>query len=158
VSLRAETTHLSFAVPGGLISVGTKIGWWDKYWALSGSLQRCTQVRLALHFRFIAIPSDADSQHSKSASSYSADFLASGRKTRNKPRCNEPLLINIGSISTGGRVLSVKADLTRMRGGRRRVALSRRIEKHWRLVGALVSYFPFSLLPPPLSRVLLTPV
>ena len=54
----------------------------------------------------------------------------------------ELLLINIGSTSTGGRVLSVKADLAKIQLTTpacteigEKVALSRRIEKHWRLVG-----------------------
>lgn len=54
----------------------------------------------------------------------------------------ELLLINIGSTSTGGRVLSSKADLAKIQLTSpacteigEKVALSRRIEKHWRLVG-----------------------
>ena len=59
---------------------------------------------------------------------------------------NELLLINIGSTSTGGRVLSVKADLAKIQLTSpacteigEKVALSCRIEKHWRLVGELCS-------------------
>lgn len=55
---------------------------------------------------------------------------------------NELLLVNIGSTSTGGRVLSVKADLAKIQLTQpacteigEKVALSRRIDKHWRLVG-----------------------
>ncbi|KAG2102280.1 initiation factor eIF2 gamma, C terminal-domain-containing protein [Suillus discolor] len=55
---------------------------------------------------------------------------------------NELLLINIGSTSTGGWVLSVKGDLAKIQLTSpactevgEKVALSRRIEKHWRLVG-----------------------
>ena len=51
-------------------------------------------------------------------------------------------MINIGSTSTGGRVVSVKADLAKIQQTApactqvgEKVALSRRIEKHWRLVG-----------------------
>lgn len=58
---------------------------------------------------------------------------------------NELLLINIGSTSTGGRVLSVKADLAKIQLTSpacteigEKVALSRRIEKHWRLVGEVL--------------------
>jgi translation initiation factor 2 gamma subunit (eIF-2gamma) len=54
----------------------------------------------------------------------------------------ELLLVNIGSTSTGGRVLSVKADLAKIQLTQpacteigEKVALSRRIDKHWRLVG-----------------------
>lgn len=61
---------------------------------------------------------------------------------------NELLLINIGSTSTGGRVLSVKADLAKIQLTSpacteigEKVALSRRIEKHWRLVGEVLVEF-----------------
>jgi translation initiation factor 2 subunit 3 len=54
----------------------------------------------------------------------------------------EVLLINIGSTATGGRVLSVKADLAKIQLTApacteigEKVALSRRIENHWRLIG-----------------------
>ncbi|KAG1778280.1 initiation factor eIF2 gamma, C terminal-domain-containing protein [Suillus placidus] len=52
------------------------------------------------------------------------------------------LLINIGSTLTGGRVLSVKGDLAKIQltwpactEVGENVALSRRVEKHWQLVG-----------------------
>lgn len=59
---------------------------------------------------------------------------------------NEVLMVNIGSTSTGGRVMSVKGDLARILLTApacteigEKVALSRRIDKHWRLVGELYS-------------------
>lgn len=52
------------------------------------------------------------------------------------------LMVNIGSTSTGGRVISVKADLAKIyltspacTEVGEKIALSRRIDKHWRLVG-----------------------
>jgi translation initiation factor 2 gamma subunit (eIF-2gamma) len=52
------------------------------------------------------------------------------------------LLINIGSLSTGGRVLGVKNDLLKIQLSNPvcaeisdKVALSRRINGHYRLVG-----------------------
>jgi len=51
-------------------------------------------------------------------------------------------MVNIGSTSTGGRILAVKQDLCKislispvctMQG--EKIALSRRVEKHWRLIG-----------------------
>ncbi|KAJ7911617.1 P-loop containing nucleoside triphosphate hydrolase protein [Mycena leptocephala] len=67
---------------------------------------------------------------------------------------DELLLVNIGSTSTGGRVLGVRVDEANIQGKKtqvtlariqltspacteigEKVALSRRIEKHWRLVG-----------------------
>lgn len=54
----------------------------------------------------------------------------------------EVLMINIGSMCTGARVLAVKHDLAKLaltspvctKEGEK-VALSRRVEKHWRLIG-----------------------
>lgn len=54
---------------------------------------------------------------------------------------NEVLMVNIGSLSTGGRVLAVKADLAKIVLTQpvcteigEKIALSRRVEKHWRCV------------------------
>merc|ERR1719187_1907302 len=55
---------------------------------------------------------------------------------------NEILMVNIGSLSTGGRVLAVKADLGKISLNNpvctevgEKIALSRRVDKHWRLIG-----------------------
>ena len=54
---------------------------------------------------------------------------------------NEVLMVNIGSTSTGGKVLAVKSELAKIMlvtpacteiG--EKIALSRRIDKHWRYV------------------------
>ena len=52
---------------------------------------------------------------------------------------NEILLVNIGSLSTGGRVVATKADLAKIALTNpvcteidEKIALSRRVEKHWR--------------------------
>ena len=52
---------------------------------------------------------------------------------------NEALMVNIGSLSSGGRVIAIKADLAKIQLYRpvctevnERIALSRRVEKHWR--------------------------
>lgn len=54
----------------------------------------------------------------------------------------EVLMLNIGSMSTGARVLAVKNDLAKLQltspvctSKGEKVALSRRVEKHWRLIG-----------------------
>lgn len=59
----------------------------------------------------------------------------------------ELLLINIGSTSIGGRVISTKADLAKIQlatpactNVNEKVALSRRIDTHWRLVGKYIPY------------------
>ena len=133
VSLHAESNRLSFAIPGELIGViGPTLCRADR---LVGQVlgtvgfQRCTQVRLC---------------------------SVSGRKKINQG----PLPSKIGSTSTGGRVLTVKGDLANIQltsavctEVRETVALSRRIEKHWRFVGVFVL-----LSPPPPSVVLCTRV
>jgi translation initiation factor 2 gamma subunit (eIF-2gamma) len=60
----------------------------------------------------------------------------------------ELLLVNIGSTSCGGKVISVKADLAKLQLTQpactevgEKVALSRRIDKHWRLVGEYTRSF-----------------
>ena len=54
---------------------------------------------------------------------------------------NEILMLNIGSTSTGGRVISVKADLAKIvlttpacTEEGEKIALSRRIDSHWRFL------------------------
>lgn len=54
----------------------------------------------------------------------------------------ESLMINVGSSSTGGRVMAVKGDLAKVTLSRpvctevgEKIALSRRVDKHWRLIG-----------------------
>lgn len=54
----------------------------------------------------------------------------------------ELLMVNIGSLSTGGRVAAVKNDLAKIvltnpvcTEVGEKIALSRRVEKHWRLIG-----------------------
>ena len=55
---------------------------------------------------------------------------------------NEVLLVNIGSLSTGGKVVATKADMAKIvltnpvcSDVGEKIALSRRVEKHWRLIG-----------------------
>lgn len=55
---------------------------------------------------------------------------------------SEILLVNIGSTSTGGKVLAMKKDMAKLalmqpvctQQGEK-IALSRRVDKHWRLIG-----------------------
>ena len=54
----------------------------------------------------------------------------------------EILMVNIGSLSTGGKVTAVKADLAKISLVQpvcteigEKLALSRRVDKHWRLIG-----------------------
>ena len=136
VSLLAEQNELKFAVPGGLIGVGTKIdptlcradrlvgqvlGNVGKLPAIYTELE----INYFLLRRLLGVKSDDKKQ----------------TKVEKLTR-NEVLMVNIGSTSTGGRVISVKADLAKIfltspacTEVGEKIALSRRIDKHWRLVG-----------------------
>ncbi|KAJ7938425.1 P-loop containing nucleoside triphosphate hydrolase protein [Mycena leptocephala] len=112
MSLHAENNLLDFAVPGGLIGVGTRIDpTLCRADRLVGQLPKIyTELEISL-------------------------FLL-------RRLLERAALINIGSTSTGGRVLSVRADQAKIQLTSpacteigEKVALSRRIEKHWRLVG-----------------------
>ncbi|EAU87810.1 translation initiation factor eIF2 gamma subunit [Coprinopsis cinerea okayama7 len=136
MSLHAEKNLLQFAVPGGLIGVGTRIDptlcradrLVGQVLGAVGKLPKIyTELEISLFLlrRLLGVKSE-------------------DKKTTKVTKLvkNELLLINIGSTSTGGRVLSVKADLAKIQLTSpactevgEKVALSRRIEKHWRLVG-----------------------
>ena len=70
-------------------------------------------------------------------------FTADQKQARvQKITKGESLMINVGSTSTGGRVLAIKGDLAKVQLSRpvcteqgEKIALSRRVEKHWRLIG-----------------------
>jgi translation initiation factor 2 subunit 3 len=143
LSLNAENNHLQFAVPGGLIGVGTRI---DPTLCRAdrlvgqvlGAVGQLPQVYTELEISLFLLR------------------RLLGVKTEDKKTTrvsklskNELLLINIGSTSTGGRVLSVKEDLAKIQLTSpactevgEKVALSRRIEKHWRLVGEWFRHRP----------------
>lgn len=137
VSLFAEENDLKFAVPGGLIGVGTKI---DPTLCRAdrlvgqvlGDVNKLPDIYTDLEINFfllrrlLGVKAEGDKQQSR------VQKLVKG----------EVLMVNIGSTSTGGRVMAVKQDLAKialispvctMAG--EKIALSRRVEKHWRLIG-----------------------
>jgi len=138
VSLAAENNSLQFAVPGGLIGVGTKIdptltrgdrivghvlGHPDRLPHIFIEIE----VKYYLLRRLLGVKTDGDSKAGKVS----------------KLKKGEILMVNIGSTAAGGRILGIKEnDLAKIvltnpvctqEGDK--VALSRRIEKHWRLIG-----------------------
>merc|ERR1712135_142920 len=106
VSLFAEQNDLMYAVPGGLIGVGTKI---DPTLCRAdrmvghmlgevGSLPDIfTEIEISYFLlrRLLGVKTEGDKK---------------GAKVQKLTK-NEILMVNIGSLSTGGRVLAVKADL-----------------------------------------------
>jgi len=135
VSLFAESNNLMYAVPGGLIGVGTKI---DPTLCRAdrlvgqvlGEVGKLPEIftELEINFfllrRLLGVRSDVNQTK--------VQKLAKG----------EVLMVNIGSTSTGCRVLAVKNDLAKVlvispvcTTEGEKLALSRRIDKHWRLIG-----------------------
>ena len=136
VSLFAENNDLKFAVPGGLIGVGTKV-----------DPTLCRADRLV--GQVLGSVSKLPSIYTELEINYFLLRRLLGVKTEDKKQAkiqnlskNEVLMVNIGSTSTGGRVLSVKADMAKIvltspacTEINEKIALSRRIDKHWRLIG-----------------------
>merc|ERR1719162_418692 len=132
VSLFAEQNEMMFAVPGGLIGVGTKI---DPTLCRAdrmvgqvlGSVGTLPDILIELEVsyyllrRLLGVRIEGDKKAAKVQ----------------KLSKNEVLMVNIGSLSTGGRVIAVKADLAKIglttpvcTSVGEKIALSRRVEKH----------------------------
>lgn len=137
VSLLAEQNDLQYAVPGGLIGAGTKIEptlcradrMVGHVLGAVGSLPDIyTEIEISYFLlrRLLGVRVEGDKKGAK------VQKLAKG----------EMLMVNIGSLSSGGRVIAVKADLAKISLQNpvctevgEKIALSRKIEKHWRLIG-----------------------
>lgn len=137
VSLFAEHNDLQFAAPGGLIGVGTKIDptlcradrMVGQVLGAVGALpDMYTELEISYFLlrRLLGVKTEGDKK---------------GAKVQKLTR-NEMLMVNIGSLSTGGRVLAVKADLAKIVLTQpvcteigEKIALSRRVDRHWRLIG-----------------------
>ncbi|KAI4490079.1 hypothetical protein M0804_004261 [Polistes exclamans] len=137
VSLFAEQNELQFAVPGGLIGVGTKIEptlcradrLVGQILGAVGALPKIfieLEISYYLLKRLLGVRTEGDKK---------------GARVPKLSR-HEVLLVNIGSLSTGGRVVATRADLAKISLTSpvcteidEKIALSRRIEKHWRLIG-----------------------
>jgi len=136
ISLFAEKNALKYAVPGGLIGVGTQI---DPMLCRADHLVGQVlggpgnlpdifieiEVNFFLLSRLLGVRATSGKQHKVA-----------------KLQKSEVIMVNIGSTSTGGRVVAIKADLAKIElmnpvctENNEKIALSRRIEKHWRLIG-----------------------
>lgn len=137
VNLFSEQNELEYAVPGGLIGVGTKI---DPTLTRSdrlvgqvlGEVGKLPDIYTDLEInyyllrRLLGVKSEGGEKAGK------VSKLTKG----------EILMVNVGSTSTGGRVTAVKADLAKIQLTTpvctqvgEKIALSRRVDKHWRLIG-----------------------
>jgi translation initiation factor 2 subunit 3 len=125
---------LQFAVPGGLIGVGTKV-----------DPTICRSDRLV--GQVLGSPGKLPEIYTELEINYFLLRRLLGVKTEDKKQSkveklskNEVLMVNIGSTTTGGRVVSVKADLAKIMLTApactqvdEKISLSRRIDQHWRL-------------------------
>jgi len=137
VSLHAEQNHLQFAVPGGLIGVGTKM---DPHLCRGDNLVGCMlgpagklpnvfgeiEISFFLLRRLIGAKTIGDKKQAKVG----------------KLEKREVLMINIGSTSCGGQVVNLFSDLAKIALNspactevNEKVALSRKFGKTWRLIG-----------------------
>mmetsp|Transcript_25224 Transcript_25224/g.54107 ORF Transcript_25224/g.54107 Transcript_25224/m.54107 type:complete len:346 (+) Transcript_25224:1-1038(+) len=137
VSLFAEHNELKYAVPGGLIGVGTTV---DPTLTRAdrlvgqvlGEVGKLPDVFIEIEINFfllrrlLGVRTQGGEKQSKVQ----------------KLSKNEVLMLNIGSMCTGARVLSVKSDMSKMQltspvctKEGEKIALSRRVDKHWRLIG-----------------------
>jgi len=137
LSLYAEQNDLQFAAPGGLIGVGTKV-----------DPELCRADRMVGH-ALGAVDSLPDIYSDIEISSFLLGRLLGVRTEGDKKAAKvqklqkgEILMLNIGSLSTGARVTAVKMDLAKLQLNSpvcteigEKVALSRKIDKHWRLIG-----------------------
>ncbi|GFO15333.1 eukaryotic translation initiation factor 2 subunit 3 [Plakobranchus ocellatus] len=137
LSLYAEQNDLQYAVPGGLIGVGTKMDPFlcrgdrlvGQVLGAVGALPDIfTELEISFFLlrRLLGVKTEGDKK---------------GAKVQKLSK-NEVLMVNIGSLSTGGRVIATRADIAKIgltspvcTEVGEKIALSRRVEKHWRLIG-----------------------
>ena len=128
--LFAEHNDLQYATPGGLIGVGTKINptlcradrMVGQVLGAVGALPEIfTELEISYFLlrRLLSVRTEGDKKAAKVQ----------------KLSKNEVLMVDIGPLSTGGRVSAVKADLGKISEVGEKIALSRRVEKHWSLIG-----------------------
>lgn len=137
VSLFAESNDLRFAVPGGLIGVGTKI---DP--TLCRADRLVGQVLGAVgHLPPVYSEVEINYFLLRRLLGVRADARDGDLKVQRLAKA-ETLMVNIGSTCTGGKVLAVKGDMAKILLNKptcteigEKIALSRRIDNHWRLIG-----------------------
>jgi len=134
--MKADENHLMYAVPGGLIGVGLKV---DPYLTradrlvgqIIGHPGKMPDVVLEIEATFyllrrlLGVRSDAGT-----------------RQKVSRLQVEEVLMINIGSTSLGGKVLTVTGDKVRIQflnpvcaNEGEKIAMSRRIDRNFRLIG-----------------------
>lgn len=139
-ALLTEKNQLQYAIPGGLVGVGTKIDptltrtdrlVGNVLGHVDGLPDIFSEIEISFFLlrRLLGVKTDGDSTKRK-------------QNKVKKLQKGEVLMVNIGSTSTGGRVIAVKSDLAKIElttpvctQENEKLALSRRVDKHWRLIG-----------------------
>jgi len=142
MSLYAEHNELQYAVPGGLIGVGTKI---DP--TLTRADRLVGQV-LGLKDHLPEVFTEVEVSYYLLRRLLGVKTLDGAKQAKvQKLSKGEMLMVNIGSTSTGGKVVKVmegpnnepiaRITLTQpvCTQENEKIALSRRVDKHWRLIG-----------------------
>ncbi|CAA7032044.1 unnamed protein product [Microthlaspi erraticum] len=136
-SLYAEQNELQFAVPGGLIGVGTTMDPTltraDRLGChVLGELGSLPDVFVELEVSFQLLTRLIGAKTKEAEKQMKVLKLAKG----------EMLMVNIGSMSAGAKVIGVKKDMAKLQLTspvcttiKEKVALSRHVERHWRLIG-----------------------
>lgn len=135
--MQAEANDLQYAVPGGLVGIGLKIDptltradrLVGQVLGLEGKVPDVfseLEVNFYLLRRLLGVKVDGDAKGAR------VGKLDKG----------ETLMLNIGSTSIGGRVVAAKRDMAKFAltapvctSVGEKIALSRRVDKHWRLIG-----------------------
>lgn len=135
--MQAEANDLQYAVPGGLVGIGLKIDptltradrLVGQVLGLEGKVPDVfseLEVNFYLLRRLLGVKVDGDAKGAR------VGKLDKG----------ETLMLNIGSTSIGGRVVAAKRDMAKFALSApvctsigEKIALSRRVDKHWRLIG-----------------------
>merc|ERR1712238_427623 len=136
-SLYAESNDLQYAVPGGLIGVGTRI---DP--TLTRADRLVGQV-LGLRGKLPDVFAEIEISYYLLRRLLGVKTSDGGKQAKvQKLSKQEILMVNVGSTATGGKVLAVKGDLAKIALTQpvctqegEKIALSRRVDKHWRLIG-----------------------
>lgn len=134
VSLYADKNDLEYAVPGGLIGVGTKI-----------DPELCRADRMVGHVLGAALSNSLPDIYSEITIRWFLLKRLVGVRTDDETvqtlMRGEMLMLNIGSLSVGARVVGVRMNLAKLQLNYpvctevgENVALSRKIEKNWRFL------------------------
>ena len=138
--MKAEKNELQYAVPGGLIGVGTKI---------DPTITRADRMVGQVlghpgHLPDIYVEIEVSFYLLRRLLGVSAKSEGDRSGKVKKLAKNEILMVNIGSTAAGGRVTALKQEeaLAKIQltnpvctNPGDKIALSRRVEKHWRLIG-----------------------